>query len=185
MPEQELDEQGNKLVATTEPKVNTPAPQEPASEPKKLQLTLEELDAIKQEAVAAAQQENEERIRREEDEKNGNYKLLAEQAQEELRQTNLKLWRTKALNKYSLPESLSLALVGESEKDIMSCARKLKEDFDEEVTSRLRAEGERITPPDPQGRTNPVNNKGQNADARIKSNLAASLGIGRVQSIRH
>ncbi len=178
----DLDEQDDSLVATGEPKVVI----EPkADEPQKLQMTAEELDAIKAQAVADAQAENEERIRREEAERNGNFKLLAEQAQEELRQTNLTLWRTKALNKHKLPDSMAQALVGDTEKEIMACAKKLKEDFDVEVEARLLANGERFTPPDPQGRTNPLDSREQNLDSIVKTRIGNALGVGQVRQIRH
>jgi len=183
MPET-VNDQGNPVVTGD----GTEKPSAPVKEPtddqtKKIELTAEQLDEIKAEAVASAKAEQEERIRREEAERQGNFELIAKQAQDELKEVNLALWRTKALNKFKLPDSLIQALVGETEKEIMSSAKKLKEDFDAEVQARVLSEGEKLTPPDPQGKNNPINNR-QDTDALVRTNMSAALGIGKVH-VRH
>jgi hypothetical protein len=165
---------GNSDGATPVAKVVKPKPTE---EPKKLELTQEELDDIKREAVASAQAEQEERIRREEAERQGNYKALFEQAEAEKKEANLQLWRQKALNKYKLSEDLEDSLIGDTEEDLMKIAKKLRSNIDREVEAKLKAET--TSPPDP-GRINPPRQKPVNEDEVTRRTLKNALAIGRV-----
>jgi hypothetical protein len=152
-------------------------PLTPVPVTKKLELTPEELDAKIADAVAERERQNEERIRREEAESQGNYKILFEEAEADKKQANLELWRHRALNKFKLSEDLEDTLVGETEEELMKAAKKLRSSIDKEVENKLRAETP--TPPDP-GKTNPPRQRTANAEDTIRRNMRAGLGIGRV-----
>jgi hypothetical protein len=178
-----LDENGNEIVASTEDELEhaaavvNPPVVEPVTTIKKLELTPEELDEIKREAVASAQAEQEERIRREEAERQGNYKALFEQAEADRKEANLQLWRQKALNKFKLSEDLESTLVGDTEEELMKVAKKLRASIDREVEAKLQAET--VPPPDP-GRVTPPRQRNQNAEDRVRQNIKTALNIGRV-----
>lgn len=144
---------------------------------KKLELTPEELDAIKAEAVAQAQEEHAERIRREEAERQGNYKALFEQAEADKKEANLQLWRQKALNKFKLSEDLEDMLTGETEEELMKAAKKLHTTITREVEAKLKAET--VAPPDP-GRTDPPRQRTANSDETVRRTMKTALNIGRV-----
>lgn len=168
---------GNEPAASVEPQVTT---KPKADEPEKLTLTRAELDAQIAAGVAQAREAEAEQERIAQAEKDNNYKVLLEEARANELKANQTLWRTQALNKYKLSESLVTLLVGETKETIMASAKKLRESMDEEVKARLEAGNEETAPHDP-GKTIPPKQQKANLDAQIGANMRKALGIGKIQ----
>jgi hypothetical protein len=186
----EVDDNGQDMVAnnddaTTKVVVSATRSSDDTTDSEVIKLTPAELDAKIQAAVATSRQEEEERIRREEAERNGEYQVIAEQAQAELRKTNLALWRTKALNKFKLADTFYDALHGETEEEILQSAKKFSKFLEDEVKARVELIGDTTTPNPSLGKTRPITQKGENQDANISNSLRAALGIGQIKQIRH
>lgn len=152
-----------------------------AVEPEKLSMTPEELDALVAKAVADNQAAQEEKIRKEEAERQGNYKVLFEDAEKARYKAERHLWVNQALTKYKLTFTLFDAVTGNTEDEIMKSAKKLHESIEAEIEARkLVLEGQVITPDG--GRNKPQQPKPKlTGDESTRYTIARALGLGRVQ----
>ena len=155
-----------------------------AEQAHKIELTETELSARIESAIKDRETRAAEQARLDEAQKQGDYKVLLDEANARAHKAELSAWRGKAIAKYKLSEKCFDFLSGDTEDEIMKDAKVLRSMLDEEVKEQEEFARVNHLPRD-DGRRKDAPNAEADAVKRTYAGLNKILHLENTQRISH